>query len=371
MSREGGNNLFETVKNELVNTVNNLSLDSNFEEIKEKVGELFSLLTIANRSCPQLLESNIESSKLNNRDNYKDTRTTILDQQTESNSDSKGYPLQRKLKGGILETNLGDIFVPEKEIRLNSWTHGDFIKVTLNTSHGVNSYEKVGDSQTENENNRGEFDYCIVSNEKVGKNFVVSEHISAGEKKLIKVNGLPMKFLINDADCDNFNLEPGKLITIAYHLNDPSAHRVAWCHNEKSEAYIKPKPAGHYKNLTTDKNISDIDECEKKSVAGKNILVIGGDFKILEFSELATQWSFNLKILTGKEQSERITAAIKKNDMVFVASGHLNHSSTEQAREICKENKVPMRLIQSSLSGLKNGIKDSLKSPEVLVANLH
>ncbi|MFY0521082.1 DUF2325 domain-containing protein [Lysinibacillus sp. UGB7] len=360
--------MYEKVKKEMISTIQNMSLEDDFCEVQKKLEALFSILISTKAYIPKLFEHEPVTDK--------------YDEQKNHASSPKGYQLERRLRGGILQiTDDHSIYVPETIIRNQNFKKGDMINPKKIPNSNNFFYEKVKDGPKLVNDSRGEIDYCIVSEQKVNSLYTASQYLADGVATLIKLdNEVPMAFLISEEDTQKFRLVPGSIVSIAYDKNKPTTNRVIWCYQEE-DIPKRPKPSGYYKtsNSATDpeelKNESNKNdlwvrfENSKSLLDDKEVLLIGSDFKKAEYNQLASEVNFNLTVMTGHEKETQLQAAIRNSDMVLIASGHLTHHRSELPREICKLYNIPMRFISLSVSGMKRGLLDFIENPEVLVSN--
>lgn len=366
--------MFEIIKKEMISTIQNLKIDSDFKETQKKIDAMFNTLDSVKLYIPQLLEVSPVTDKYEGQKNNPNS--------------NNGYPLIRKLKGGILEIGKGlqDIYVPESVIRKLNFNEGDILIPHKQDNSNDYYFEKIKDGHNSNNTSRGEINYCIISDQKLGNNYTASKYWSDGEQKLIKLDEeTPMTFLISEADIQRFKLNPGSVVSIAYNKSNPNLNKVVWCYEEQDLPTIRPKPAGHYKDSNSfhakertahitnsdNNNLWHRFESSKNRLANKNVLLIGSDFKKAEYNQVANDVNVDLTVLTGHEKESQLQAAIRNSHMVLIASGHLTHQRTELSRELCKSHNVAMRFISSSVSGMKKGLLDLVENPEVLVASTY
>lgn len=363
--------MFDTIKKEMIQTLQHMSVDDNYIEKQDKIDALFNILISAKLHIPKLFEEDPVIDKYEGRRNF--------------SNNLNGYPLIRKLKGGILQiSNEVDIYVPETIIRSQNLKHGDIIKPSKNNNLDGYYFQKLKDGPKIENDTRGEIDYCIVSENKIDQQFTASQHLVDGEPKLIKLdNDLPITFIISLEDTQKFKLEPGSIVSIAYDIRNPKINRVIWNY-EETAVPKRPKPSGHYKSSNTSSSESEEPNNEivvnkddlwvrfentKDVLIEKKILLLGSDFKKAQYIQLAHEVNFDLTVMTGHERESQIQAAIRNSDMVLIASGHLTHHRSELPRDICKLYGIPMRFISSNVAGMKRGLLDLIENPEVLVSN--
>ena len=271
--------------------------------------------------------------------------------------------MERKLKGGILKGKHGDIYVPEKIVRMHGFEHGDYIEAIGDRLKEL-VFIKRKDSVTKHESNRIEIDYCVISKTSDGL-LVVDQRITNGKLTRIKLDGeSPYQFLISQRDIDSYSLKEGSVVSIAYHESDPLSYRVVWCYPERTSEFVKsdPKPSSFYKDSTGKKENLWTD-IELNLLKDKKIIIIGADFRSADFKPLAESGNFSLDIFSGDESKNRIKAAVKNTDLIISASEHSSHRSSGLAKECAKKYKIPFRAAPTSQSSIKkamiHGIKES------------
>lgn len=353
------------ISDELISCINQMTVE-NVPETRERVNKLFDFIELSmtlwgavplvNVSEPE--EKEPEEEIISGSETSQRMIVT-----SSTNAANLGTPMERKLKGGILNGKHGDIYVPEKIIRMHGFEHGDYIEAIGDSLKDL-VFIKRKNSVTKHESNRIEIDYCVLTKTSDGL-LVADQTIADGRLARIKLDGeSPYQFLMSQRDIDTFSLKDGSVVSIAYHESDPLSFRVVWCYPERTSelARPEPKPSSFYKDSTAKKeNIwTDI---ELNLLKDKKIVIIGADFRSADFMPLAESGNFSLDIFSGDESKNRIKAAVKNKDLIISASEHSSHRSSGLAKECAKKYKIPFRASPTSQSSIKkamiHGIKES------------
>ena len=354
------------VSDELINSINEMTSD-NFLETRERVNKLFDFIELSLTLWGAIPSINV-STEADMEVSHETLHTKIESSQkmiVTSSADAThlGTPMDRKLKGGILKGKNGDIYVPEKIVRMHGFEHGDYIEAIGDRLKEL-VFIKRKDSVTKHESNRVEIDYGVITRTSDGL-LVVNQMISNGKLTRIKLDGeSPYQFLISQRDIDTYSLKEGSVVSIAYHESDPLSYRVVWCYPERTSEFARPepKPSSFYKDNTSKKENLWTD-IELTLLKDKKIVIIGADFRSADFKPLAENGNFSLDIFSGDESKNRIKAAVKNTDLIISASEHSSHRSSGLAKECAKKYKIPFRAAPTSQSSIKkamiHGIKES------------
>ncbi|WP_060207242.1 DUF2325 domain-containing protein [Sporosarcina koreensis] len=353
------------ISDELISCIDQMT-DDNIAETRERINKLFDFIELSIGlwgSVPLInVAAEPEKKELDILDSKRETSQRMI---VTSNSDATnlGTPMERKLKGGILKGKTGDIYVPEKIVRMHGFAHGDYIEAIGDRLKDL-VFIKRKNSVTEHECNRIEIDYCVITKTSDGL-LVADQMITNGRLSRIKLDGeSPYQFLISQRDSDTYSLKEGSVVTIAFHESDPLSFRVVWCYPEHTHEITRPepKPSSFYKDSTAKKeNVwSDV---ELNLLKNKKIVIIGADFRSADFMPLAENGNFSLDVFSGDESKTRLKAAVKNKDLIISASEHSSHRSSGLAKECAKKYKIPFRAAPTSQSSIKkamiHGIKES------------
>lgn len=348
----------EQIKNEMIETIRQLK-NENIEEIKLRIENYFVFIQTStslwgcvpsitvDKPIKPIIDNSIVEEII---DVEHETYNEVLE-----NIEPACYPLERKLKGGIVFIGNKTEFIPESVIRAKDFKHGDFIKIEQINKY-TNDFIKVKESDNTN-CDREEVDFCRV----VMKDgaLVASEQIVGGKRQLIKLDGeTPFTFLLRDDDIQQNNLTEDSIVAIAYSKLNPNYHKVSWIYHNFEETLNNPnpvpKPSSFYKEKSTEKNHWSAEEI--KVLRGKEVVIVGADFRISDLIPLANAGQFKLHSLSGDESKTRIKAGIRKMDLIISASEHSSHRASETAKEYAKKYKIPFRASPTSLSMIKKAL---------------
>ncbi|MCM3745243.1 DUF2325 domain-containing protein [Sporosarcina luteola] len=353
------------ISEELISCIHLLT-DENVTETRDRVNKLFDFIELSLTlwgSIPTIdVLAEPDKSEEESLNSINETSQKMI-ATTRSDASNLGTPMERKLKGGILKGKQGDIYVPEKIVRMHGFEHGDYIEAIGDSLKDL-VFIKRKNSVTKEESNRIEIDYCVLTNTSDGL-LVADQTIADGKLTRIKLDGeSPYQFLISQRDIDTYSLKDGSVVAIAYHESDPLSFRVVWCYPERTSEPVRsePKPSSFYKDGTAKKENMWTD-IELNLLKNKKIVIIGADFRSADFMPLAENGNFSLEIFSGDESRNRIKAAFKNMDLIISASEHSSHRSSGLAKECAKKYKIPFRAAPTSQSSIKkamiHGIKES------------
>ncbi|MCM3639023.1 DUF2325 domain-containing protein [Sporosarcina luteola] len=353
------------ISDELISCIHQLT-EENVAETRERVNKLFDFIELSMGlwgSIPTINGSDERDKKEGESLTSRNETSQRMIVTSSTDATNLGTPMERKLKGGILKGKQGDIYVPEKIVRMHGFEHGDYIEAIGDSIKDL-VFIKRKNSVTKDDSNRIEIDYCVLTKTSDGL-LVADQTIADGKLSRIKLDGeSPYQFLISQRDIDSYSLKDGSVVAIAYHESDPLSFRVVWCYPERNSeiARPEPKPSSFYKDNTSKKENMWTD-IELNLLRDKKIVIIGADFRSADFMPLAENGNFSLDIFSGDESRNRIKAAVKNMDLIISASEHSSHRSSGLAKECAKKYKIPFRAAPTSQSSIKkamiHGIKES------------
>ncbi|MEK5071742.1 hypothetical protein [Sporosarcina sp. FSL K6-1508] len=349
----------EQIKDELIDCIQKMTND-NLLVTKQRIDKLFQFIEVSSSlwgEVPTFVTTNEEVPEdLQVPEEFNPTIIEI--------PKTEGIQLDRKLKGGILKGDKADIYVPEKFIRMQGFVHGDWVEA-IGANNKDLVFLKRKNSITEQESNRLELEYCLLSSSP--DNLLIAEqHIVNGNIKRIKIDGeTPYQFLISHNDVQDFGLKEGNVVSIAYHKSDFSSHRVVWLHHDFSDADIRPtpKPSGYYKEDAEKQSIWT-DE-EKTLLNGKKIVIVGADFRTADFKTLSKEGNFTLDSLSGDESKTRFKAKVRYTDLIISAGEHSSHRGSGLAKDCAKKFNIPFRAAPTSQSSIKKAIIHGTKEKQI------
>jgi hypothetical protein len=272
--------------------------------------------------------------------NDTDTENEIIDARSEIEhdiSELQGYKLDRKLKGGILQTETNQIiYVPESIIRSMSFLPGDMIAAEK-ISERHYSFSLVGRPKTPDVTSRQQIDYGIVKHK--DNLWIVEEHIENGQNQLIKINDTCFAFILSDQEVQEYTLKEGDVVDIAYsmqHDNGDMNYKVIWKHENKQVDYTTPSPASFYKK----KNIDSIPtEYEGPDLNSKRVLMVGLEGRKTIMKQVVESFNGIFEWTSGNDSSIRYEPMVKRSDIVIAFRSGVSHKGTNRAVEYSKKYK--------------------------------
>lgn len=330
--------LKEAIPN-MINLIEELNLD-NIETIKEDLLMYFGFLEYLS-SLRVTNESSGDKETLSEDTEDKNTITN------ETESRENCYELKRNLKGGRLDEI--DLYVPETIIRRYGFEEGDMISA-VHIKEKIYDFKLVERAKERKETNRGQINFCILS--KQGSYLEASEYYENGEKKIIKCNGIPHTFLIDDETRMKDELIEGSLVDIAYNKDNLSEYRVIWKHHTNTPQHVTPLPSSYYKNKIS--KAESFQELETDELRGKKILLLGGQGKT-EFERAIANLGGELIHADGSETTKRLESMVKSCDILITMILSINHPKAEKAKEFAKKYGKPFDFMDSR--GMSNLIE--------------
>lgn len=276
------------------------------------------------------------------------------------------YLFERKLRGGYIPDLDGGYFIPEKMVRDMEVENGDMVKIIAEhptvdqTYYTFEIVEKSGEKHP----NRVEHRFCTVERE--GGLFYVTKSLG----KPIRFNEIPVTFLLKDQDVRLFNLQEGDIVDIAYYKNNPTdTLKVIYKYetDDTDEPTIEQRKR-EFNSSQENKEDESGEDVKKLKVPNypvdlgifhdKKILIIGGESRHDDYKKAFEELGVELETLSGDEDSKRMEAAIKRNDVTILIIGELSHAASSLAVRICKDYDKPFDHAQS------NGIQSVIMGAE-------
>jgi hypothetical protein len=266
------------------------------------------------------------------------TEKETIDDRSSIDHDSpelQGYKLDRKLKGGILQTeNNQTIYVPESIIRSMSFLPGDLVAAEK-ISERHYSFSLVDRPDTPEEISREQIDYGIVKHK--DNIWIVEEHIVNGQNQLIKINDTCFAFILSDHEVQEFSLKEGDVVDIAYsmqHDNGDMNYKVIWKHNHEQIESSSPTPASFYKKKSYENSTT---EYEGPDLDNKRVLMIGLEGRKTTMKKIVENFNGIFEWTSGNESSTRYEPMVKRADIVVAFRSEVRHKGTNRAVEYCKK----------------------------------
>lgn len=276
----------------------------------------------------------------------------VSNNEYEEIDEQTAYKFERKLKGGWL-SEIG-AYVPEAVVRLLGIEHGDYVRAVEKENGEFDypkhyRYEVAERADAQKVLGREQIDYCLV--ERDGGLLVVRKSLLDGNRS-IRLNEVPHTFIIKDTDIQEYRLVENDIVDIAFFEQNPMNPKVIWKHDLESDLIEENETTVHKKK---DKETKlDLSKEEKRSLSGKNILVIGCEPRKTVFKQNIESRGGEFTWASGLEGRSRLTAMIKKADVVLLLIRFIKHQASKDTVEICKEY------------GVKFGVVDNLGVKSVI-----
>lgn len=277
------------------------------------------------------------------------------DLQQES-STQQAYRFERKLRGGFLPEI--EAFIPEGIIRKLGLEHGDLVRATkLENELHKYIYELFEKGDGKEPEGRIQLDYCIV--EKEAGSLVVKKY---GGEQVIRLDEVPYTMILPEKDIREFSINEGDLIDLAFFRTNPHLCKILWKHSLDQEISSSPLHSGYYKNKYKEDKQEDKPAAilPEENLSGKKVLVIGCEPKKAIFKQNIEERGGEFLWADGNEGKERLTAFIRKADVVVLLIRFMRHQGSKDAVEICKSLDVPFCIVENL--GIKSLITEALQS---------
>lgn len=267
------------------------------------------------------------------------------DQIIENQLDSPVYTFERKLRGGLFPAL--NYPIPEKMVRELGLEHNDIVKIIKSEvikGAGIRYwFELVEKGNKGNDNQRVQFNYCIVERDPQLGSFMVRKTATDD----IKVNGIPFTFLLSQKDATDFNIEVGDIVDIAYYENNIESQKVIWKHNThllspKISATIEEKKLNRKSSSDHEENKEISYPIDITLFQNKTVAIVGSEYNMkLRYQQVFEQINCNLIHASGDEPSIRMESMLRKADIVVITIDGTGHHGAKTATEICKEHGIP------------------------------
>lgn len=185
-----------------------------------------------------------------------------------------------------------------------------------------------------------------------------------------------VKIYVNSDFINQQNLKPGDVLTVAYRPSDLQRHpmgvygRVVHWHRteETTTPWTRPetsKPTRYKTNHSASEGKTSDTESEKLLSPDTLVLLIGGRNRVA-YEAAVKELGASFEHVSGiHRNSERITAAVRRADVVVMIPHYMNHSVSEMAMQEARSTNTPVIFAKSeNVSGLVQQLKEEL--PEIL-----
>ncbi|TCP29029.1 uncharacterized protein DUF2325 [Scopulibacillus darangshiensis] len=327
--------MIESLKNDMLEGINNISLDN--MEVKRKLIEK-QLAILAS----------IEDLYYFKRDNNIGNKADVVDFEEDPplegtnkpnvNSNHNGrsmYRFERKIRGGFIPEIDG--FVPEGIVRSLGLDHGDMVYATLIEANTRNlkrfKYEIAKKTDGSEQPDRIQYNYCPIKKE-AGR-LVVDKSEETGE--YIRFDENLHTVVLDEDDVFDHKLEEGSLVDIAFPKGMPNLAKVLWTHHieEREEPNVKKASSAHKKESKEEK------EDVEQTLVGKTVLIIGNEPKKNLYKFAVNQRGGEMLWADAKDNLTRLEALVRKSDMVIFLLAVSGHVGMEHIKQMCKDYNVP------------------------------
>lgn len=290
----------------------------------------------------------------------------------------KTFVFKKLTTGGGILPALNDYYIPQKMSLDMKLADGDTVKVMGEENLGDKGlrysfqiFKRNPDAVPDHE-----LKMCII--ERVFNEYVITRTATHGD---ITVGGKAQTLIITKQDEKNWRIKEHDVVDIVFDPTDRNAfakitkkHRIEPL-NKQQPATVKPT-----NKLKQDEPVKDKEEDLKALIAkvknpdlfkSKSILVMGGAVKERQYREMLEPLGCRMEILSGKEHKTRITAHIKRADVVVIVSAYISHDASGHSVTGAKRYEKPFILCenmgnQSFLSACEKALERTMK--EVVTA---
>lgn len=325
--------MLELIKEQMKLRIEEVTFDT-FHKEKEEMDKFFKLIEalhdVSFETITAVIPEPIEETK--------EEESKDLPENPNSNI-GKEFTFERKIRGGVVLGLENGYMISEKMVRDMGVENGDKLLVTDERIQEPRNFYwfKIVEKVNLPVPNREEHIYCKV--EKDFGEFV----IKGSQRGTIRIDEIPMTFIIDDRDIEIFNLKDGDIVDIAFYNNKPTeTMRVI----HKYEIGETIQPTVEQRKLSSSEraektiHVSQIEKeipYDEKLFKGKNILIVGAESRRVELEEAFENLGAKFNLLTGDEGKERMEATISKADAVGIAYRECSHSASIFTSNACKQ----------------------------------
>lgn len=236
--------------------------------------------------------------------------------------------LRRLPKGGIIENDGKEVFVPEVWVRNLGMEHGDLVSaVPLGMLNRSSLFEFTVEERRDlgaNSDRVGVIGSVMLHG---GEWFIYSEE----EESLIS---------LNPKDVRSLGLGEGDLVEVAYPAGDFSSARVAWKFDPSDSFLEEVNTSGGRKKLTFNKQkIQDVGD---PILVGKTVLVVGGDLYRETFRQNFERRGARFIWESGFQggQGKSIESKVRSADVVVLVTEMMSHRLPD-VEAMCRRHSKP------------------------------
>lgn len=264
-----------------------------------------------------------------------------------------GYRMKRNLTGGYL-MGAKDGYVPESIVREQGFEDGDVIATELNGYRdGRPMYRFNLVEKGEPTDNRNSLSYLVAEEDQELRRLYVAK-TATGEE--IRVNDTPQRLYLQSHMVQKFGILPGDIIDVAWYGDNIAKFAVCWKHSleDLPQEYISEerKIVSHRqlnkekKKAPTEEQFNElkknfrIRENDKKVLEGLSVTLVGGESFHKQAHSVITKNGGEVHIVPINTHKNRMTAAIKRSNLVLVFVNEVGHADMDAAKERAKKYNV-------------------------------
>lgn len=244
--------------------------------------------------------------------------------------------LSRALRGGHIKKF--NLYVPEIVIRNNHFEDGDWIKATLDFydhTKGKNKYSfslvKKGEAPAHSE---------VVMIE----NAVVLRSMVEPNDALV-IDHWGEEILLSDKDVNALNLKEGDIVDYSYWVNQIETGTVCWRHSyDQLPEELLIRDVKYEKATAKKKKEKKVLRAVKPIFKDKTVLVISnaGKTHLNALKNEVVRREGKCIFSDAETPNQRFKSTVKKADCVIIFTDTINHEKMWIAKDIVKENKIPV-----------------------------
>ena len=250
------------------------------------------------------------------------------------------YKFDRRIKGGFLQEI--NAFVPEKVVRELDLQHGDLVhavKIQDATPDSPPHYDfSVAEYKDEPApKDRVQINYGVVGYDKLLGRYTVDTTMDG---KPIRIGEALQTILINEKDVEDFKLEEGDIVDLAYYTTQSEFIRIIW-------RYTIDTATDRPRTTSSKRKVEKETKMFPQTLEGKTILMIGFEPGRTSFEEEVNRRGGELIWASGREGETRLQSIVSKADAVVMMLSQMGHRGSIDAVEYCKEKGIPCKNMHS------------------------
>lgn len=323
------NFILDRTKEEMIRIIEELSL----EEIEKAQVSLTSCFKFLNSLKSLPFEISIPERLLQNENNQNHENDEPEKDGVNPNIIVASF--NRRIRGGVINTPEGEIYLSEKIVRTKGIVNGDLIraiKTSKTNSIGQTYYEfEIEEKIGKKLEARVQIPYCIVNYDETKNQYKVSKTAN-GEDVL--VDGEPV--VLPENEVASSGITDLDVVDLAYHINNTSHVKVVWKHDTSDLHENQIQAIIHKK-----KKDQVIKKEVEQTLESKIILMIGLEPEKASFKAEVEKRGGSLLWASGKESESSLIGMISKADIVMLMIGHIGHRATAFTVDYCKRNQIP------------------------------